>query len=92
MFRLLVLFTKGNPTLARRLVLVSALREGKKIMQVGTVGAQKNAALWFSAPFRGFIETFLCEALRKGEPTTRKFEEDVPFVRLGRVSSSYCAL
>ncbi|CAM9771375.1 unnamed protein product [Hapterophycus canaliculatus] len=34
MFRLLVLFTKGNPTLARRLVLVSALREGKKIMQV----------------------------------------------------------
>ncbi|CAN0219224.1 unnamed protein product, partial [Pylaiella littoralis] len=34
MLRLLILFTKGNPTLSRRLVLVSALRESKKIMQV----------------------------------------------------------
>lgn len=34
MFRLLIQFTKGNPTLARRLVLVSALRESKKIVQV----------------------------------------------------------
>lgn len=36
MLRLLILFTKGNPTLSRRLVLVSALRESKKIMQVST--------------------------------------------------------
>ena len=34
MFRLLIQFTKGNPTLARRPVLVSALRESKKIFQV----------------------------------------------------------
>ncbi|CBJ26655.1 conserved unknown protein [Ectocarpus siliculosus] len=34
MLKLLILFTKGNPTLSRRLVLVSALRESKKIMQV----------------------------------------------------------
>lgn len=34
MFRLLIQFTKGNPTLARRPVLVSALRESKKIVQV----------------------------------------------------------
>eukprot|EP00752_Nemacystus_decipiens_P018674 g16742.t1 len=34
MFRLLIQFTKGNPTLTRRPVLVSALRESKKIVQV----------------------------------------------------------
>lgn len=33
-FRLLIQFTRGNPTLARRLILVSALRESKKIVQV----------------------------------------------------------
>ncbi|CAM9484206.1 unnamed protein product, partial [Sphacelaria rigidula] len=33
-FRLLVLLTKGNPSLGRRVVLVSALKEGKKMVQV----------------------------------------------------------
>lgn len=33
-FRLLMVFTKGNATLARRPVLMAALRDGKKILQV----------------------------------------------------------
>eukprot|EP00904_Undaria_pinnatifida_P010786 jgi/Undpi1/6838/HiC_scaffold_21.g09314.m1 len=33
-FRLLVMFTKGNPTLSKRPVLLSVLKEGKRILQV----------------------------------------------------------
>lgn len=52
-FRLLVLFTKGNPTLSRRLVLVSALRESKKIMQVRISGT--TCALYLAAVSRIFV-------------------------------------
>lgn len=42
-FKLLVSLTKGNPSLARRPVLVSTLRDGKKMLQVcGVPSAQSR--------------------------------------------------
>lgn len=43
MFRLLVLLTKGNPTLARRPVLVSTLKEGRKMVQVSGLSSDEQS-------------------------------------------------
>lgn len=56
MFRLLIQFTRGNPTLARRPVLVSALRESKKIVQVQCDDFGRDNAF----PPLVFFFTFAC--------------------------------
>lgn len=60
-FKLLVSLTKGNPSLARRPVLVSTLRDGKKVLQVSEGFKFKlvglNVAIDFVGEVSGFYRT-----------------------------------